>query len=265
MAKSSKGSRRIAAKAPKTPKVRIDRGTMQTRLYHARAFLGIADSARLEMLVNIPAERLHAEGEIEVPKPKRIQTEQEEWEAIGAAVHEERERLFAKAASAPHMAQRKDPIGRAWFEGLLEGYGVDSAVLRELGREYGGLYWGELKKLDASIGGYDEMLGRSNIKRTFQMPGLSGGAEKRFDKFENALLPLGHEVRKCLQKLCADDIWWSNGPAWLDRCINSHRQGRRDRGEKSDPPFGDMARGCDLDILNRAISGLCALATGVGR
>lgn len=267
VAKSDKRRRRTSSelKPRKTPRVRVDRGTLQTRLHHARAFLGIKDRLRLEMLVNIPAEQLRAAGAVELPKSKRILTDTEEWEAIRAAVTAECETLFAKAANAPHAAQRKDPIGRAWYDGLLDGHGVDPVVMRELGREYGWLYWSELKKLDASIGGYDEMIGRNKGFRKFYMCGNAGSAAARWVSFERTLAPLGGEVRRCLQKLCVDEIWWIEGPAWLERCINSHRQARLARGERCDPVNGHLARGYDTDTLANAIAALRALAVGVGR
>jgi hypothetical protein len=234
------------------------------RLHHARAFLGGKDGARLQILVNTPIEKLRAAGEIELPKGKAFKTEAEEWEAIASAVMAERETLFAKAANAAHMAQRKDPIGRAWFEGLLDGHGVEPELMRELGREYGALYWGELRQLGIQMPGYDERVGRPNVKRKFFLGGLTDHEAWRYELFENILAHLGHDVRRCLQKLCVDDIW-TDGPAWLDRCIQSHRAAKIAKGQPSDPVTGATARGYDLETLDHAITGLKALVMGVGR
>lgn len=260
-----KGGTAKTAKVQGPPRPRTDRGTLNTRLHHARAFLGIADRTRLELLVNVPIQNIYAAGQIELPKGKRPMTEAEEWEAVRRAVTEERERLFAKAERAPHAAQRKDPIGRAWYEGLLEGQGVDSSVLRELGREYGALYWAELEPLAVAQCGYADRVGRPNVKRKFHMAGLNGADAARFEMFERIIAPLGREVRNSLQKLCVDDIWWLTGPEWLDRCINSRRRERISRGERCEQPSGESARGFDMDTLTQAITGLRALAVGVSR
>jgi hypothetical protein len=227
--------------------------------------LTIKDGARLEMLVNTPPMRLFEAGEINLPKAKRIRTPGEEREAIERAVSEARRALFSKAMNAPHAAQRKDPIGRAWYEGLLDGSSADPAVLREIGREYGNLYWGELRTLNATIAGYYARVGRPNVKRKFHMAGLSGKEADRFASFERALEPLGHHVRHCVQKLCVNDAWFLQGPDWLDRCINERRAERIRKGENCEPPYGPLATRADTRILAHAIAGLKAIALGISR
>lgn len=253
---ASRGGRRRQA---------FDRGTLQTRLHHARAFLSISDRTRLEMLVNVPAEKLLEDGAITLPKAKRIRTEKEEREALFKAVRDEAETLLGKASRAPHAHERKDPIGRAWFEGLLDGHGIDGAVLRDLGREYGGLYWASLQSLGIAQAGYDERVGKPNVPAPFRMAELHGVDGARFALFDNMLTSAGHKVRKAVQALCTDEIWFLQGPVWLDRCINSQRAAKIKRGEPSEHPFGETARPSDRQTLSLAITGLKALAVGVQR
>jgi hypothetical protein len=220
---------------------------------------------RLEMLVNTPAQKLLEAGSIELPKSKRPLTESEEREAMFKVVREECETLFSKAARAPHARERRDPIGRAWFEGMLDGHGADPAVLRELGREYGALYWMDLQSLGTAQCGYDERIGRPNVRYKFRMAELTGNDAARFAHFDNILTSAGHAVRKAVQALCVDEIWFLEGPPWLDRCINSHRAGKIERGEASEPPYGEGARRSDIVTIAYAITGLKALANGVTR
>jgi hypothetical protein len=238
---------------------------MQTRLRNARAFLSVGDRTRLEMLVNTPPEKIYESGAIELPKAKKLRTPTEEREALFRAVRDEAEALLNKAARAPHAAERRDPIGRAWFEGLLDGHGIDPGVMRELGREYGGLYWAELQSLGTASCGYDERVGRPNVPSKFHMAGLTGKEAARFALFDNILTAVGHQVRKAVQALCVDDIWFLEGPPWLDRCINSHRTAKLERGEATQPPYGQTARRGDMVTLACAIAGLKALAGGVSR
>jgi hypothetical protein len=217
------------------------------------------------MLVNVPAEKLLEDGHIAIPKAKRVRTEKEERAALFKAVRDEAETLLGKASRAPLAHERKDPVGRAWFEGLLDGHGIDGAVMRDLGREYGGLYWASLQSLGVAQAGYDERVGKPNVPAPFRMAELRGVDAARFALFDSTLTSAGHKVRKAVQALCTDEIWFLQGPLWLDRCINSQRAAKIKRGEPTEHPFGDTARPGDLETLSFAIAGLKALAFGVKR
>lgn len=238
------------------PKVENDKGPLQARARNARAFLSVADRIRLELLVNVPAEKILERGEIELPAIKRPRTPTEEREALFKAVRDEAEGLLNKAKYAPHAAERRDPIGRAWFAGLLDGHGVDGAVLRELGREYGDLYWMDVQSLSVASCGYDERVGKPNVRAKFRMAELTGKDAARFAHFDNVLTNTGHHIRRAVQALCVDDIWFSEGPAWLDRCIASRATA------KADIPRIGGPRMSDTNTLRLAIKGLKALAHG---
>lgn len=243
----------------------LDKGTLQTRFHGVSAFLSVGDRMRLAFLINTPPEKAFEAGAIELPKPKRPRTDREEREAVWKAVRDECESLLNKAARAPHARERRDPIGRAWYEGLLDGHGFDAAILRDLGREYGCLYWMDLQSLGTAQAGYDERVGRPNARYKFRMAELTGKDAARFTHFDNILISAGHPIRRSVQALCVDEIWFLDGPAWLDRCINSHRAAKVERGEVSDQPYGDGARRADIATLTYAIAGLKALAGGLGR
>ena len=60
-----------------------------------------------------------------------------------------RSAAFARFQSGRADQQVADQIGRAWAVGLLDGLDHDAAILRDIGRRYGGLYWHEYARLDA--------------------------------------------------------------------------------------------------------------------
>jgi hypothetical protein len=231
----------------------IDKGALGTRLAQARALLGADDRTRLEMLVTVSPAKLAEHGLLSLEALDRTMSHDE-------AAHRERETLFAKAATAENAAQRRDPVGRAWHEGLLSGHGVDAAALRDLGRQYGFLYWHEYRSVDATIGGYSDMVAMGSVR-------LAGGIGKDglgvlWKAFSAIVDPMGHEVREALHKLCVDDMWFAEGPDWLDRCINTARAGRNG-GIRA--VSGALARKSDEARLRLAVTALVALARGGAR
>lgn len=249
---NKKSKRRTTPRPPgaKPPRVRTDRGSLGTRLAHARNMLNATDLARLERLILVTPAKLAEANELDlgtVANP--IQPDD--------AAHIERERLFAKARSAPFAAERKDPIGRAWFEGLLDDHGCDPAVMRELGREYGWLYWQEYARLDAKACAYSDMVSKAQ-NRKWQILGNSGAAGHRWERFEQMIALLGSPVRVALQRLCVDDMWFSQGPDWLDRLIND----RRAKAKAGDDDPVITARAKDHETMALAVSGLRALVEG---
>ena len=77
--------------------------------------------------------------------------------------------------------------------------------------------------------------------------------------FSNAVDPLGHDVRTALHRLCVDDIWSFDGPAWLNRLINSQR------AHQDWEVSGELARAGDRDTLRNAVQALIALAIDRGK
>lgn len=225
----------------------IDKGTLGVRLAQARPLLGVDDRTRLELLVMVSAAKLAQHGLLDLTGSGRTMSAEE-------AAHRERETLFGKAAGALNAAQRRDPIGRAWHEGLLDGHGVGSEVLRDVGRQYGFLYWHEYRSVDATVGGYAEMVALGSVRLAGEV-GLDG-LGMLWRAFSAIVDPLGHEVRDALHRLCVNDMWFSEGPDWLDRLIALARAGR------GEAVAGELARRGDEARLRLAVGALAALARG---
>jgi hypothetical protein len=238
------------------------KGSIGTRLAHARPLLGQGDAIKLAMLCCSTPAQLLASGEIlpsNYPAP--------DFAAAGGyivllpdetpaeAVDREREALFVKAEATANAVERRDPIGRAWHEGLLDGQGVDAEVLRDLGRNFGWLYWHEYRAVDATIGGYSDMVALGSVR-------LGAGARDTlgtlFKAYGAILDGMGRNVRAALDRLCVDDMWFSEGPDWLDRLIRTRRLAR-------DPKtviVGELARKDDERTMELALRALVALARG---
>lgn len=249
---------------PRTPSGQLsragkrERGSLGTRLAHARALLNDTDRIRLEMLCTMTPQALLL-GKI-------ITVDKSGTKDLTLLVTFEREALFTKAANAAHAAQRKDPIGRAWHEGLLDGHGIDPTRLREVGREYGYAYWHEYAAVDATIGGYTEMLGRGSVAFASKDPQqIRDAAGRRWQAFSEIVDPMGHAIRTALHRLCVDDIWSLDGPTWLDRLINASRVMKRAQGSAMEPIAGALPTRSDRETLRLAILALVKLANGDGR
>lgn len=245
---------RQRAQGQRTPGGRISRagrkdtGTLGTRLAQARPLLSADDATTLSMLCTFSPSGLVDAGIVNMDAV-------DHKHSLELLVDAEREKLFAKAARAANAMQRRDPIGRACHEGLLEGFGVDPGALRDLGRRYGLLYWHEYRSVDATVGGYTEMVALGSVKLTGD--GLGKDALGAQWKALSAIVDaMGHDVRTALQRLCVDGMWFEEGPDWLDRLINEAR------AKRGDQVAGMMAGFADHRTLRLACSALVALAKG---
>lgn len=225
----------------------IDKGALGVRLAQARPLLGADDRTRLELLVMVSPAKLATHGLLALEAGGRVMSAEE-------AAHREREDLFARAASAVNAAQRKDPIGRAWHEGLLTGHGIDPGALRDVGRQYGFLYWHEYRSVDATVGGYSDMVALGSVRLAGEIG--RDGLGLLWKTFSAIVDPMGREVREALHRLCVNDMWFAEGPDWLDRIIRT-RQAARGEGVA-----GELAMASDLSRLRLALSALVALARG---
>jgi hypothetical protein len=117
--------------------------------------------------------------------------------------------------------QRRDPIGRAWHEGLLDGHGVDPEVLRDIGRQFGFLYWHEYR---------DRSTRPSAAIRTWWRSARCGCARRARHARRHVEGVIAASSTRwarrsadALDRLCVNDMWFAEGPDWLDRMINSER------------------------------------------
>lgn len=149
--------------------------------------------------------------------------------------------------------QVHDPIGRAWAVGLLDGTAFDAAILRDIGRDYGQLYW-MYWPASPGIGGY-EMRGRSTgIKPVATDEDPRG---ERFNRLDNLARNAGRRAYDAMQALCVSTYWFpDDNPESLDRLINGVRAKREARVAGYMPETGDKA------WLDHAINGLLAMVAG---
>jgi hypothetical protein len=155
---------------------------------------------------------------------------------------------------------RVSAIGRAWAVGLLDGYDVDSAAIRDAGLNYADRYWGEWPTASgvANYEGQDRRGGSGGLE------GSDGKVPDRrgeiFNALDKAVRDAGHDSRNAVHSLVIDHYHFpEDNPAWLDRLINERlvRIGRPVAGQL--PRFGDAA------MLTLAIEGLLTIVQGKER
>jgi len=117
--------------------------------------------------------------------------------------------------------QVNDCIGRVWAAGLLDGTEFDPAVLRDIGRDYGGLYWDYYHTFDG-VSSYEP---RSRTSGT-------GDADPRGERFkilDRKARAAGYDCTSAMHSICVNEYWFPDGnPAWVQRLLNECwlRQGK---------------------------------------
>ncbi len=149
----------------------------------------------------------------------------------------------------------KAPIGRAWAVGLLDGYDVDAAALRDAGLGYAERYWSHWSSTGPSsncVAGYDGSTGGRGSSDEAQARG-----ERLFNALDQAVTDTGHASRQAVQELTVDCHWFPmDDPPWLARLINERLlRARR-------PVCGELPRYGDAQRLELAIHGLLAIVAG---
>jgi hypothetical protein len=148
--------------------------------------------------------------------------------------------------------QVADQIGRAWAVGLLDGFGVDPAMLRDIGRRYGGLYWHQFAAMAPRTGQWERR------DRTAANDGVwEDNPGEYFAKLDALARDAGHEAVMAMHGLCGDGWWFpdTNAP-WVDRLIN---QAIRDAGGH---PLGAVATAGDRARIAKAADALAAMVEG---
>jgi hypothetical protein len=152
----------------------------------------------------------------------------------------------------------KSPIGRAWAVGLLDGFDVDAAALRDAGLGYAERYWMHWSATGPGtncVSGYGGASGRSTPSDR-----AVANRERLFNALDRAVSDCGHRSRAAVQELVVDCHWFpTDDPPWLGRLINE-RLVRARRGVA-----GELPRLGDRERLELAIHGLLAIAAGSER
>lgn len=170
----------------------------------------------------------------------------------GNKVVQARVAAFARFHGGRASEQVSDQIGRAWAAGLLEGRAHDSAILRDMGRRYGGLYWhqfaglapktGELERRDRSA---------ANDSSWEDRPG------EYFMRLDGLARSAGREAVAAMHSLCVDGWWFPDTSApWIERLINNAFSASGALVLGQDATAADRAR------LDAATAALLAMVAG---
>ena len=146
---------------------------------------------------------------------------------------------------------RGSAIGRAWAVGLLDGYEVDPAAIRDAGLDYAARYWAY----------YPSPNGVSNYAAEDRRGRASGdGVDPRggvFQRLDRAITQAGLASYRAVQALVIDHYWFpERDPSWLDRLIN----GRLAAAGR--PVSGALPLPGDSDMLRLAVEGLLGVVRG---
>jgi hypothetical protein len=163
-----------------------------------------------------------------------------------------RHAAFARFQSGRADQQVADQIGRAWAAGLLDGFDQDPAILRDIGRRYGGLYWHEFASLAPKTGQLERRdRTAANDARWDDNPG------EYFARLDALARQSGREAVAAMHGLCVDGWWFpdTNAP-WVERLIN---QAIRDAGGN---PLGELANASDRTRIAAAAEALAVMVEG---
>jgi hypothetical protein len=170
----------------------------------------------------------------------------------GNLVVQARTAAFARFHGGRADQQLVDQIGRVWAVGLLDGQARDAAILRDIGRRYGGLYWHQFARMAPGTGQWERRdRTAANDCNWDDRPG------EYFAKLDGLARQAGTDAVAAMQALCVDGWWFPDTDApWISRLINS---AVRDAGGH---PLGDLATIADRARLAAAAEALLAMVEG---
>ncbi|HMI19419.1 MAG TPA: hypothetical protein VK533_07740 [Sphingomonas sp.] len=170
----------------------------------------------------------------------------------GNAVVQARAAMFARFQSGRADQQVGDQIGRAWAAGLLDGMARDAAMLRDIGRRYGGLYWHQFAALAPKTG---------QLERRDRTAANDGDGQDNPGEYFAALDALAHKAGReavaAMHSLCVDGWWFPDTDApWVARLVSSAVENAGGRGG------GDAATAADRAKMQAAAEALLAMVEG---
>jgi hypothetical protein len=170
----------------------------------------------------------------------------------GNAVVQARAAMFARFQSGRADQQVGDQIGRAWAAGLLDGMARDAAMLRDIGRRYGGLYWHQFAALAPKTG---------QLERRDRTAANDGDGRDNPGEYFATLDALAHKAGReavaAMHSLCVDGWWFPDTDApWIERLIASAMRDAGGRGTD------DAATAADRAKLSAAATALLAMIEG---
>lgn len=173
----------------------------------------------------------------------------------GNQVVQARAAAFGRFHGGRADQQIVDQIGRAWAAGLLDGLACDAAILRDMGRRYGGLYWHQFARLAPQTGQWER---RDRAAANDGEGDDNAGAY--FIKLDMLARTAGREAMAAMHALCVDGWWFPDTDTpWLRRLINN---AVKDAGGH---PLGELADAADRARISAAAAALLAMTQGERR
>jgi hypothetical protein len=169
----------------------------------------------------------------------------------GNAFVQARKEAFHVFQGGKAEQQLSDAIGRVWAAGLLDGAEYDPAILRDIGRRYGSLYWTEYAEVAVRMGSLEP-----------QSKGTGSGSWEDpkgefFATLDALAMSAGREAYDAMHKLCVDEWWFPDAQAgWIDRLINTARI------RAKQPVCGQLEMAGDREKLDSAMRCLIAMVAG---
>ncbi|WP_420137758.1 hypothetical protein [Sphingomonas sp.] len=169
----------------------------------------------------------------------------------GNDVVQARAARFARFQDGKADQQVGDQIGRAWAVGLLDGQMCDGAILRDMGRRYGSLYWHEFAAMAPKIGA---------LERRDRSAANDGGDDRPGDYFrllDGLARQVGRPAVASMHGLCVDGWWFPDvDQPWVARLIATAV------ADAGGPAAQERALPADRARLNAAIETLVTMVEG---
>lgn len=152
--------------------------------------------------------------------------------------------------------QLGDAIGRAWAAGLLDGQGVDAAILRDVGRRYANVHRSVFSETQTKVARFERGCGGAGGTVQADLRDLAS-----YTALDALAASSGAKNRLAMRKLCVECSVDEN-PAWLQRLIAEETWGAnaKDLGTKRAPDTWAYPR--DRMILAQATAALVAMVSG---
>jgi hypothetical protein len=171
----------------------------------------------------------------------------------GNAVVQARSARFARFQEGKADQQVGDQIGRAWAAGLLDGQTCDAAILRDIGRRYGSLYWHEFAAMAPKTGALERRDRAAANDSGDDRPG------EYFRVLDGLALTAGREAMTAMRGLCVDGWWFPDTDrGWVARLISDAV------AEAGGPRAPAQASALDHAKIVLAVEALVAMVDGRG-
>jgi hypothetical protein len=169
----------------------------------------------------------------------------------GNDVVQARAARFARFQDGKAEQQVGDQIGRAWAAGLLDGQACDGAILRDMGRRYGSLYWHEFAAMAPRTGAWE---------RRDRAAANDGGDDRPGEYFkilDTIARSAGRDAVAAMQALCVDGWWFPDiDQPWIGRLIDTALADAGGRAAAERPAEADRVKmAAAIEVLVTMVDG----------